>query len=87
MVRKLDFKTDTQFTLPACQPGSSIIAMYGWDRDGYKIYMIDRNKPIRDCVVQIMNYHTGQINFLNWEDKDTLVSEGNKIGFVFWKLK
>ncbi|MFX1294379.1 MAG: hypothetical protein ACFFD2_05935 [Promethearchaeota archaeon] len=85
VVRKFDFKTDTRFTLPTCRPESAQFALYGYDREGYKIYIVDRNKPIPECVEQIINYHTDLIRFLHWEDKDTLISEGNKIGFVFWK--
>jgi WD40 repeat protein len=85
IIRKLDFNEWIEFKFPTPRPSSSEFAVYGYDREGHKIYMIDRNKPIRQCINQIMRFHTDWIRMLHWIDKDTFISRGGKIGLVFWK--
>ncbi|MHA1277334.1 MAG: hypothetical protein ACTSQI_10990 [Candidatus Helarchaeota archaeon] len=85
IIRKLDLKKPIEFKFPSPRPGTSEFAVYGHNKEGHQIYFIDRNKPIRQCVKQIMRFHTDWIRMLRWVDSDTLMSRGGKIGLVVWR--
>ena len=86
IIRKFDFKKDIQFKFPTYRPNSTQIAVYGYNRGDHEIYIIDRNKSIRECIDQIITYHTDWIDMVAWENKDSLISLERSSGLVFWKL-
>ncbi len=85
-LRKLDLERDCPISKISCRPSTKQFAVHIEDfREGHDIYIIDREKPIKECVLQKIRYHTGILDLIKWDGKDTLVSIGHESRLVFWE--
>jgi WD40 repeat protein len=84
IIRKLDFKQKTAFDKTACRPGTHEFALAFPTSEGDHLYIIDRNKGIRECVVQEIQFANDTANLLKYETEDLLITQSNA-GIKFWR--
>ncbi|MHA2497021.1 MAG: hypothetical protein ACXAEI_16230, partial [Candidatus Hodarchaeales archaeon] len=84
IIRKLDFKDQTAFDKTACRPGTHEFALAFPTSEGDHLYIIDRNKGIRECVVQEIPLVNDTVNLLKYETEDLLITQSNA-GIKFWR--
>lgn len=84
IIRKLDFKEKTAFDKTACHPGTNEFAVAFPTSEGDHLYIIDRNKGIRECVIQEIPLVNDTVNLLKYETSDLLITQ-SKTGIKFWR--
>ncbi|OLS11961.1 MAG: Pre-mRNA-processing factor 17 [Promethearchaeota archaeon CR_4] len=92
LLRKLDFRRESResirIALPTCSPTTSEIAFwFNITREGEFLYIVDQDKPIRECVTTRLHHHTKQIQFIEWLESNHIITMGQADGLALWTRK
>jgi len=92
LLRKLDFRRESResirIALPTCSPTTGEMALwFSITREGEFLYIIDRDKPIRECVISRLHHHLKQFQFIEWLEPNRIITMGQADGLAFWTRK
>ncbi len=91
-LRKIDFRAESQesiqMSLPACSPTTHEISVaVDITREGQFHYIIDLDKPFRQCITARLRHHMKGINFIQWDQPNRILSMGKSDGLASWIRK
>ncbi|MFW9994327.1 MAG: hypothetical protein ACFFD4_19950 [Candidatus Odinarchaeota archaeon] len=87
IIRKMDLRDpEMHFDKTTCKPGSKLFAVVSKANEDHNVYIIDRNKPIRESVVCIIPYMADSISHIHFGTDGRLFVHSN-VGLTFWKEK
>ncbi len=91
-LRKIDLRAESQeymhIVLPTCSPTTHEISVcVEITREGDFHYILDLDKPFRQCINARLRYHMKGINFIEWDQTNRIITMGKSDGLAIWQRK
>ncbi len=88
-LRKIDFRAETQeymhIRLPACSPTTHEISVcVEITREGDFHYILDLDKPFRQCITARLRHHMKGMKFIEWDQPNRIITMGKDDGLAIW---
>ncbi len=91
-LRKIDLRAESKDYIsvekPTCSPSThEISVVVKITREGTFHYILDLDKPVRECITARLHHHMKHINFLQWDQPNRIISMGSDDGLAIWQRK
>ncbi len=91
-LRKVDLRAESQeymhIVLPTCSPTTHEISLVvEITREGDFHYILDLDKPFRQCITARLRHHMKGINFIEWDQPNRIITMGKSDGLAIWQRK